>query len=176
MGRGARSRNFNDGVIASTGLPRETMSRNHTSTSRTSVPWKASSRNHDAMASKGLSWEISSGIRTMISETSLPSGTISKKRRRVMKRSTSTHTHTHTQGTKGEEPTRATRIAARLTASGRQRCPSVGPKMRGGPATATAGAEPGATTGPVGLMDKASASGAGDSRFESWAGHYGRET
>ena len=25
--------------------------------------------------------------------------------------------------------------------------------------------------GPVGLMDKASASGAGDSRFESWAGH-----
>jgi hypothetical protein len=24
---------------------------------------------------------------------------------------------------------------------------------------------------PVGLMDKASASGAGDSRFESWAGH-----
>ena len=24
------------------------------------------------------------------------------------------------------------------------------------------------TTGPVGLMDKASASGAGDSRFESW--------
>ena len=25
---------------------------------------------------------------------------------------------------------------------------------------------------PVGLMDKASASGAGDSRFESWAGHY----
>ena len=27
------------------------------------------------------------------------------------------------------------------------------------------------TTGPVGLMDKASASGAGDSRFESWAGH-----
>ena len=27
------------------------------------------------------------------------------------------------------------------------------------------------TTWPVGLMDKASASGAGDSRFESWAGH-----
>ena len=27
------------------------------------------------------------------------------------------------------------------------------------------------TTGPVGLMDKASASGAGDSRFESCAGH-----
>ena len=26
--------------------------------------------------------------------------------------------------------------------------------------------------GPVGLMDKASASGAGDSRFESWAGHF----
>lgn len=26
-------------------------------------------------------------------------------------------------------------------------------------------------SGPVGLMDKASASGAGDSRFESWAGH-----
>ena len=26
-------------------------------------------------------------------------------------------------------------------------------------------------TWPVGLMDKASASGAGDSRFESWAGH-----
>jgi hypothetical protein len=26
---------------------------------------------------------------------------------------------------------------------------------------------------PVGLMDKASASGAGDSRFESWAGHFG---
>ena len=25
---------------------------------------------------------------------------------------------------------------------------------------------------PVGLMDKASASGAGDSRFESWAGHF----
>ena len=25
--------------------------------------------------------------------------------------------------------------------------------------------------GPVGLMDKASASGAGDSKFESWAGH-----
>ena len=25
--------------------------------------------------------------------------------------------------------------------------------------------------GPVGLMDKASASGAGDSRLESWAGH-----
>ena len=25
---------------------------------------------------------------------------------------------------------------------------------------------------PVGLMDKASAPGAGDSRFESWAGHY----
>ena len=24
---------------------------------------------------------------------------------------------------------------------------------------------------PVGLMDKASASGAGDSKFESWAGH-----
>ena len=29
---------------------------------------------------------------------------------------------------------------------------------------------------PVGLMDKASASGAGDSRFESWAGHYFHET
>ena len=29
--------------------------------------------------------------------------------------------------------------------------------------------------GPVGLMDKASASGAGDSRFESWAGHCFRE-
>lgn len=29
----------------------------------------------------------------------------------------------------------------------------------------------GAFRGPVGLMDKASASGAGDSRFESWAGH-----
>lgn len=28
-----------------------------------------------------------------------------------------------------------------------------------------------ASQGPVGLMDKASASGAGDSRFESWAGH-----
>ena len=28
-----------------------------------------------------------------------------------------------------------------------------------------------ADTWPVGLMDKASASGAGDSRFESWAGH-----
>ena len=27
------------------------------------------------------------------------------------------------------------------------------------------------TNWPVGLMDKASASGAGDSRFESWAGH-----
>ena len=27
-------------------------------------------------------------------------------------------------------------------------------------------------TWPVGLMDKASASGAGDSRFESWAGHF----
>ena len=27
---------------------------------------------------------------------------------------------------------------------------------------------------PVGLMDKASASGAGDSRFESWAGHFER--
>jgi hypothetical protein len=27
---------------------------------------------------------------------------------------------------------------------------------------------------PVGLMDKASASGAGDSRFESWAGHLER--
>ena len=25
---------------------------------------------------------------------------------------------------------------------------------------------------PVGLMDKASASGAGDSRLESWAGHF----
>ena len=25
---------------------------------------------------------------------------------------------------------------------------------------------------PVGLMDKASAPGAGDSRFESWAGHF----
>ena len=25
---------------------------------------------------------------------------------------------------------------------------------------------------PVGLMDKASASGAGDSRFESWADHF----
>ena len=30
--------------------------------------------------------------------------------------------------------------------------------------------EPG--KGPVGLLDKASASGAGDSRFESWAGHW----
>ena len=29
-------------------------------------------------------------------------------------------------------------------------------------------------TWPVGLMDKASASGAGDSRFESWAGHMGK--
>ena len=29
----------------------------------------------------------------------------------------------------------------------------------------------GYTSWPVGLMDKASASGAGDSRFESWAGH-----
>ena len=29
----------------------------------------------------------------------------------------------------------------------------------------------GGSSGPVGLMDKASASGAGDSRFESWAGH-----
>ena len=27
---------------------------------------------------------------------------------------------------------------------------------------------------PVGLMDKASASGAGDSRFESWVGHYAK--
>ena len=30
---------------------------------------------------------------------------------------------------------------------------------------------PKSNNGPVGLMDKASASGAGDSRFESWAGH-----